>query len=408
MNRIFNKDLDSVCKEYVDFVQPIIKKRLNIAIGIMAVLNKSIKPKELNSNSFNLSGILYDISTDINQKKELTNLFLNNKKQVKIVDGKINFSALLNNSNYETELQTTISNINTYIYLSANLNAILSLKYVDSSTYIIHLKKKIENISKTEKAIINQIFDYKEFFQKPSSAWYYATKLASKLNVKICLYCNRIGIESAVDIDGSKISGPVFDHFLSQKDYPFLRLSFYNLIPSCTNCNSGLKKEIPFDFTHFLYPYNDSYEDIAAFKVYQNKVLLSKKLTSASDLEIKIDTLAKESDSGFLQLHGPLPKGSDLQKGNLNVFRTQRLYNELHLQDAIKLIDLHKELPKEQIDSIFETLLKNQGKTKEQAYEFYYKNVLKEEQFNDKPLSRFTRDLNKQLNIIYGFDHTLN
>lgn len=63
----------------------------------------------------------------------------------------------------------------------------------------------------------------------------------NRLNLDTCCYCNRNYTYSiAKDL---KIK-PEIDHFYPKSKYPFLGLSFYNLIPSCQTCNGlGAKKQ---------------------------------------------------------------------------------------------------------------------------------------------------------------------
>jgi hypothetical protein len=56
----------------------------------------------------------------------------------------------------------------------------------------------------------------------------------SKIDLKTCPYCNRNYIYG-ISRNG-KIK-PQIDHFYPKSKYPFLAMSFYNLIPSCPTCN---------------------------------------------------------------------------------------------------------------------------------------------------------------------------
>ncbi|NQY28282.1 MAG: hypothetical protein HRT69_02310 [Flavobacteriaceae bacterium] len=92
------------------------------------------------------------------------------------------------------------------------------------------------------------------------------SKFLRRLEIDTCPYCNRNYIYSLSK--SSKIK-PELDHFYPKSKYPFLGLSFYNLIPSCQTCNGygakhefdplveGLKspyliKDDDFLFTYFL------------------------------------------------------------------------------------------------------------------------------------------------------------
>lgn len=63
---------------------------------------------------------------------------------------------------------------------------------------------------------------------------YNAYTLVEATGISVCPYCNRNFISNLND---SKIKIAQLDHFYSQKKYPILSLSFYNLIPCCQTCN---------------------------------------------------------------------------------------------------------------------------------------------------------------------------
>lgn len=65
-------------------------------------------------------------------------------------------------------------------------------------------------------------------------------KYIRKSNVRYCPYCNSSDIYAIEKSDGARIKSAL-DHYFSKEDYPFMQLSLYNLIPSCTECNTGIK-----------------------------------------------------------------------------------------------------------------------------------------------------------------------
>ena len=74
----------------------------------------------------------------------------------------------------------------------------------------------------------------------------YETKLnklqfIEKLGLKICPYCGRQHINIA-KFPGYRDSKPNIDHFLPKSLYPFLSISFMNLIPCCHVCNEMANK----------------------------------------------------------------------------------------------------------------------------------------------------------------------
>lgn len=406
MNKLcIDKDLAPICAKYEAHVYPIISNKLNFIIGLISVRLNLIPHNDLNNTSFSLNGTNYEIGNDPYMKKAMVNIVLNkkNKRSIGIGGpGIIDFSPLQNAMNCKRVFKSRLLNNQPYLYLKKNLKKILfeKLNLIENKTNYLH--KKFKNAIKQEKQILNSIFDYPKFFHQGSkNTFYYALQLAQDLETPVCPYCNREYITSIKDVNGKKVTGPTFDHFLTQATYPFLALSFYNLIPCCSTCNSQLKFQIPFDIKHFLYPYNESYENIAVFKVFQKKQLLDEKLLNYQDLEIKIDSTPKD----HIKLHGPIPNTTGYKKGNLNVFQTERIYNLGHINEVTDLLAKYKEFPKAHIDSLFKSLIKDQGKKEEDVYRFYFSNYLNEKDFNKRPLSRLTRDLTKQLNEIYGYKY---
>ena len=68
--------------------------------------------------------------------------------------------------------------------------------------------------------------------------------LIRKMGIRYCPYCNAETIYVVPKDDGSEENcyRSALDHFLPKDRYPFLGLSLYNLIPSCTRCNTSYKQ----------------------------------------------------------------------------------------------------------------------------------------------------------------------
>lgn len=64
----------------------------------------------------------------------------------------------------------------------------------------------------------------------------YLPTVLQELNLRVCPYCNRHYIFS---VGNSRKVSAQFDHFYSKVTYPYLALSFYNLIPCCPDCNKA-------------------------------------------------------------------------------------------------------------------------------------------------------------------------
>jgi hypothetical protein len=62
----------------------------------------------------------------------------------------------------------------------------------------------------------------------------YKFNFIDKIGLRSCPYCNRSYIYT---LNKSKELKPEIDHFYPKDKYPFLAVSFFNLIPSCPTCN---------------------------------------------------------------------------------------------------------------------------------------------------------------------------
>lgn len=100
---------------------------------------------------------------------------------------------------------------------------------------------------------LDKIFDYG--FIKGELAY----QVATMKRVNTCTYCNRlytftIGHDNEKGKKVSKVK-PQFDHWYAHKQYPLLALSFYNLIPSCSVCNSSVKGSVHYSLKTHIHPY---------------------------------------------------------------------------------------------------------------------------------------------------------
>lgn len=137
----------------------------------------------------------------------------------------------------------------------------------DYNAFFILIKKrnkteKEENLVlkyKLELEIIENLFAYKEMIssKKPFSYW-----LADHFKCNTCTYCNRnytftISKDKTTgrQNNDTRITRPQFDHWFSKSQHPILALSIYNLIPSCSICNSGIKGAKEFNLVDHVHPF---------------------------------------------------------------------------------------------------------------------------------------------------------
>lgn len=81
-----------------------------------------------------------------------------------------------------------------------------------------------------------------------------AYELVKAHRLRICAYCHTSHLNYHDDEHGLTMRPPL-DHFFPRSRYPFLGVSVHNLVPSCHQCNSSVKRsENPID-VNLLHPY---------------------------------------------------------------------------------------------------------------------------------------------------------
>ena len=123
----------------------------------------------------------------------------------------------------------------------------------------VDLTNKLTNFSLDVKKEAPSVFNYTTFL---GTNYDIAHKLAKYLDCNVCVYCGRIYTNTVIK-NGKCIIHPTFDHFFPKGEYPLLALSFFNLIPSCYNCNCTTKGQSPISSnTTYLHPYINSADEI--------------------------------------------------------------------------------------------------------------------------------------------------
>lgn len=152
-------------------------------------------------------------------------------------------------------------------------------------------RKMTTYINNWVKNAIKAIFNYDteettSFTRRENGAVAY--RHAKRLAISACPYCNA---QFTFTIRNKRIkTRPEFDHFLNKGRYPYLALSFYNLIPSCSLCNSGgLKGQKPFSIATHLHPFIDNIEGLYEFRT---KIAAVDFLVNGDDFSLKLQPCA--------------------------------------------------------------------------------------------------------------------
>lgn len=230
------------------------------------------------------------------------------------------------------------------------------------TAYFSGLAPRKFNIS--EKKVLNSIFNY-DWFSNKETKVYNAYDLCNALKIESCVYCNRLYTSTIINKNGVKIIRPTLDHWFSQKDCPILALSFYNLIPSCSSCNSSVKHDSTFDLLKHIHPYVDmdvtnNYKLDYIYDTSLNKFIVS---ITTTDKKIK-DTLGEMFISDIYSHHQSEIADLDILK---------RKYNKEYLKNLGLVLD--KKLKEKDI------------------YRILFGVEYDDENFHKRPLSKLKKDI---------------
>lgn len=252
----------------------------------------------------------------------------------------------------------------------------LFLKYVRKWKKQINYKPLLENV-----------FSYETLtgsgFNSNNGFVWNSYKLTNFLKIKVCPYCNKNWINTVYDENGNKVTNPQLDHFFPKNEYPILRLSFYNLIPSCETCNARIKKESFLPLNNFIHPYVESF-----------------------DPECFLFPIAVDSESLFgvgenyrISLESELScEKYSKAKANYDFFHLEQIYEEHG--------DIISEVFFKRIKyglTRIEDLLSHEmfkGMSIEEAYRVVFSNYYDEKDFNKRPFSKLTKDTLRSLELI--------
>lgn len=224
---------------------------------------------------------------------------------------------------------------------------------------------------------VNRILDYDNFDK-------YAYWVSSEIGVNTCPYCNRSYIHTVLSKSGSEIIRPTFDHFYPQSKHPFLALSFYNLIPSCYNCNSSLKTATSITPLTHLHPYIEGFNNDANFCI-----MIAAHKPNKSDPENY--SIWMQSTMTVLDPRQRKIFGNAVNEGNINLFKLNDIYM-VHRDVIGELIVKCDKYSSGYTDSLYKFFgLLNSNKT--EFYQFYFGNYYNQKDFNRRPLAKMTKDI---------------
>jgi len=207
---------------------------------------------------------------------------------------------------------------------------------------------------------------------------YSGIELIDRLGITVCPYCNRTYVQSITKINKYHKTRRTseFDHFFPKSKYPFLAISFFNLIPSCKTCNH-IKGVNPVLFS----PYDERIngQSLVDFKY---NITGSDYLTNPKHVEIDIDWKNPE----FYESNGKVLGLDDLYQNHNDV--AQEILLKRHIYNDSR------------IDELWEQYGNNIFNSKEEIVQMITGNYIKDEDLGKRPLSKLTRDIARDVGFI--------
>jgi len=257
-------------------------------------------------------------------------------------------------------------------YISKNLKPLLSATTEELKSYIEYFEKNYADSLK-DGTELNKILR-SEIFEKEYGNWggrksYGAYTFVQTLDLKTCPYCNRNYTFVVNETDGKL--RPEIDHFYPKSIYPFLAMSFFNLIPSCPICNhtksSKVKKDLdnPYDIKEGVYRFT-----------YRPK-------------NIEFSVVEKEKynfDSFEIELKG--------NESNIELFKLEELYKQ-HKDIVLELLIKKAYYPQSYIKE-----LSKFGFSQDEIYRYLFSNYNQDEDLHKRPLSKLVRDISEELGLL--------
>ena len=228
------------------------------------------------------------------------------------------------------------------------------------------------SFSDADKKIMEDL--YKNFRSSISSK-----NLLEKINLNVCPYCNRNFIFNFNKKD-SKEATAQLDHFFDKSTYPYLSISLYNLVPSCSTCNQRKSKK---DSKEIFYPYKESFNQNAKFVYGGIKTNLDKQnIDFFDEKRIKLDIKHISEETKV--------------KNHNEVFNIKNLY-ENHKDIVKELLQKRVIYSDSYIDELFDRYSGILFSSKEELMRLITCGYISDDDINKRPLSKLIKDISEDL-----------
>jgi len=252
-------------------------------------------------------------------------------------------------------------------------------------TIIMGIEKKINRLTqrkqKNLKTKIENLFKYTNKYQGKALTPFFT----DNFNFSTCFYCNKDFITNF-----DKTSTFQLDHFYDKSTYPYLALSLYNLIPSCSTCNSSKVKGSKNTYEHdpkvgsfknerCVAP-NDKdfdFEEKVKFKLLLNESCKNLQIKTKEDIE----TPLKENYSNEYEKYTEVFKLNERYKAHKDIVFEMMHNAQLYPQSRLKELQNLTGIPYQQIKKDIFNLIDE------------------DEDLSKEPFSKLIKDISNELGL---------
>jgi len=201
----------------------------------------------------------------------------------------------------------------------------------------------------------------------------YGKWLVERLNIKTCPYCNR---QFIITFKGRAYERPELDHYYPKMDFPLFCLSFFNLVPACHSCNHVKMKKII-----GVNPYKRSFRRPFTITDAKGNQLSKAEIYKLQEEEINLDFDGNDAEEDL----------------NVSVLGLKDVYNK-HTDYVKELIDKSMAYDNYACQALVNSF-QGAGHYPEQVYNFVWGRHLMDAEYEDRPLSKLTKDILDLLDI---------
>jgi hypothetical protein len=180
-----------------------------------------------------------------------------------------------------------------------------------------------------------------------------------------------------------------FDHFYDKDKHPLLRLSFYNLIPSCTLCNTTLKTSAATTTKPLVHPYFAGFDSVSPAVTFGVTPPFLSAPPTNFEITLEVSPGVDNEDEVRESLH--VFQLSEIYQTHKDLVRD--LHSKMHLFNADSLKDLKRSLKPSKV---------NANISKEECFRLYFGTSPDISEYQLRPMSKFNRDI--MVNLGFSFD----